>query len=85
MNVTFPLYLIYRKIYTVSMERKKSEQPEKIRRKVVRKERRLTVRITDPLYEAIENRAYEENKSISTIIVESVIKHLDFKMPPKPD
>jgi len=67
------------------MEQKKSKKPEKTRRKVVRKERRLTVRITDPLYEAIENRAYEENKSISTIVVESVIKHLDFKMPPKPE
>jgi Skp family chaperone for outer membrane proteins len=67
------------------MDKEKSQKQVNVRRKAVRKERRLTVRFTEPLYDAIETRAYQENKSISTVIIESAMKFLDFKMPPKPE
>ena len=67
------------------MMKKKSDNTPKTRRKAVRKECRLTVRFTQPLYEALDHKAYEENKSNSTIIIEAVMKYLDFKMPPKSD
>jgi hypothetical protein len=59
---------------------KKSKKPVK-RRKAIRKEMRVAARITPELWEAVSKRAYEENKSVSIILVESLIKYLDFKMP----
>jgi len=60
----------------------KQKDPSVKHWKSVRKDVPVTVRFTKPLYQAIVARAYDENKSISAVIVESVRKHLDFKMPP---
>jgi len=55
----------------------------KKQRKRLRKERRVTVRLNDELFVATEDRAYQEAKTISGVILEALIKHLDFKMPPR--
>jgi hypothetical protein len=59
-----------------------STNPKK-RRKIIRKEARVAARITPELFEVVSKRAYEENKSVSIIVVEALIKFLDFKMPTK--
>jgi hypothetical protein len=48
----------------------------------VKKDERIAARVTRELYDALQKRAYEENKSGSVILVEALIKYLDFKMPP---
>lgn len=48
----------------------------------VKKDERIAARVTRELYDALQKRAYEENKSGSVILVEALIKFLDFKMPP---
>jgi predicted DNA binding CopG/RHH family protein len=53
--------------------------------KHVKKEGRVSIRISYPLLKAVEKKAYEEDKSISAVIVEGVRKYLNFKMPPMPD
>lgn len=50
-------------------------------RKEIRRERRIAARITEELFQAASDRAYEEHKSISSLVVEALIKYLDFKMP----
>jgi hypothetical protein len=52
------------------------------RRKEIRKEQRVAARLTQELYDALQLRAYQENKAISVILVEALIKHLNFQMPP---
>lgn len=52
-------------------------------RKVIRKEMRVAARITQELYDALQHRAYQENKSASIVMVEALMKYLDFKMPPR--
>lgn len=51
-------------------------------RKEVRKEQRIAARITQELYDALQDRAYRENKSGSVVMVEALIRYLDFQMPP---
>lgn len=51
-------------------------------RKEVRKEQRIAARITQELYDVLQDRAYRENKTGSVIMVEALIQYLDFKMPP---
>jgi hypothetical protein len=48
----------------------------------VKKDERIAARVTRELYDALQKRAYEENKSGSVILVEALIRFLDFKMPP---
>jgi hypothetical protein len=60
------------------MEKKKNSKHWKN----VRKDVRVTVRFTEPLHRAIDKRAYEENRTVSAVIIEAVRKLLDFKMPP---
>lgn len=60
----------------------KKIQNEIKRRKLVRKEKRVAARLTDELYNAIQERAYRENKTGSIIMVEALMHYLDFKMPP---
>jgi len=50
--------------------------------KDIKKNQRIAARITQELYDALQTRAYQENKVTSTILVEALIKYLDFKMPP---
>ncbi len=52
------------------------------RRKDVRKEQRVAARITQQLYDVLKERAYSENKATSVVLVEALMKYLDFKMPP---
>jgi hypothetical protein len=59
----------------------KKVQPDR-RRKPVRKERRIATRLTEDLFNALQQRAYEENKSASVVLTEALIKYLNFKMPP---
>jgi predicted HicB family RNase H-like nuclease len=56
---------------------------EKEHRKEIRREKRIAARVTEELFEAASARAYEEHKTVSTIVVEALIKYLNFKMPPK--
>jgi hypothetical protein len=51
-------------------------------KKEVKKTQRIAARLTQELYDALHARAYQENKVASTILVEALIKYLDFKMPP---
>ncbi|MGB7567036.1 MAG: hypothetical protein WBM07_04195 [Chitinivibrionales bacterium] len=60
----------------------KKFQKEIKRRKLIRKEKRVAARLTDELYNAIQDRAYRENKTGSIIMVEALMQYLDFKMPP---
>lgn len=55
---------------------------EKEHRKEIRREKRIAARVTEELFQAASERAYEEHKTISTLVVEALIKYLDFKMPP---
>ena len=48
-------------------------------KKEVRKATMVATRLTQELHDALHRRAYEENKSASVIVVEALIKHLDFK------
>lgn len=57
----------------------------KKQRKLIRRERRIALRVTEELFEAMNDRAYQENKTASGVMVEALIKHLNFKMPPRPD
>ncbi len=81
--VTIHLSLIFAKIYTYSMEKDSNKKSETTHRKAIRKEHRLTIRFTEPLYKEIETRAYEENKTVSGFIIQAMIKFLNFKMPPR--
>jgi hypothetical protein len=53
----------------------------KRQRKVIRREQRIAARVTEELYIALQDRAYEKHKTMSTLVVEALIKYLDFKMP----
>jgi predicted DNA binding CopG/RHH family protein len=46
-----------------------------------RKEIRVTVRFSEPLYTAIAKRAYQEDKTVSAVIIEAARTLLDFKKP----
>ena len=52
-------------------------------RKDVRREKRIAARVTEELYEAASQKAYEEHKTLSTLVVEALMEYLDFKLPPK--
>lgn len=52
-------------------------------RKPAKKEKLLAARVSPELYKAVSDRAYEEQKSASAIIVEALRKYLNFKMPPR--
>ena len=56
---------------------------DKERRKEIRREKRIAARVTEELFQAASERAYEEHKTISNIIVEALVKYLDFRMPQK--
>lgn len=56
---------------------------EQEHRKDIRREKRIAARVTEELFEAAAERAYEEHKTVSTIVVEALIKYLKFKMPTK--
>jgi uncharacterized protein (DUF1778 family) len=58
---------------------------EKKKKKLVVREQRIAARVTQELYEALQERAYTEHKTMSNLVVEAVIKFLDFKMPPEPE
>lgn len=60
----------------------KINKPEK-HKKAIRKEMRIAARITQELYDALQQRAYDENKSASIVTVEALMRYLDFKMPPR--
>ena len=57
---------------------KKLGRPEK----EVTKETMVAARLTRELHAALHKRAYEENKTASVIVVEALIRFLNFKMPP---
>ena len=52
-------------------------------KKEIKKTQRVAARLTQELYDALQLRAYQENKVASTILVEALIRFLDFKMPPR--
>jgi predicted HicB family RNase H-like nuclease len=56
---------------------------EQEHRKEIRREKRIAARVTEELFEAASERAYEEHKTLSTLVVEALMKYLNFKMPPK--
>lgn len=49
--------------------------------KIIRREKRIAARVTEELYNALQNRAYWEHKTMSTLAVEALIQFLHFKMP----
>ena len=51
-------------------------------KKEVTKGTMVAARLTQELHDALHKRAYEENKTASVIVVEALIKYLNFKMPP---
>jgi len=62
------------------MKRKRKQgRPEKM----VRKDERIAARITRELYDALQKRAYEEQKNASIVMVEALMQYLNFKMPPR--
>jgi hypothetical protein len=80
------LFYVNRLIYLIviggkkmAVKAKKMGRP----RKEIKKNQRIAARITQELYDALQTRAYQENKVTSTILVEALIKYLDFKMPPR--
>lgn len=54
-----------------------------IRRKEVRREKRIAVRVTQDLFDVLKQRADEELKAISVVVVEALRAYLNFKTPPK--
>jgi hypothetical protein len=57
---------------------------DKKRRKQIRKEKRVGVRMTEQLYEAVSVQAYKEHKTISSLIIDLLVKYLGFEMPVVP-
>jgi hypothetical protein len=49
--------------------------------KIIRREQRIAARVTEELYTALQDRAYQEHKTMSTLVVEALIQLLNFKMP----
>jgi hypothetical protein len=49
--------------------------------KVIRREKRIAARVKEELYNALQDRAYQEHKTMSTLVVEALIQFLGFKMP----
>jgi uncharacterized protein (DUF1778 family) len=52
------------------------------KRKQVLREQRIAARVTQELYNALQEKAYIAHKTMSNLVVEAVISYLDFKMPP---
>lgn len=53
----------------------------KTHKKVKRWNQRIAARISDELYNALQDRAYREHKTMSTLVVEAIIKYLDIQVP----
>jgi len=51
------------------------------RKKVKRWNQRVAARISDELYNALQDRAYQEHKTLSTVVVEAIIKYLGIQVP----
>jgi predicted DNA-binding protein len=50
-------------------------------KKLKRWNQRIAARISDELYNALQDRAYREHKTLSTVVVEAIIKYLGIEMP----
>lgn len=50
-------------------------------KKVMRWNQRVAARISDELYNALQDRAYHEHKTLSTVVVEAIIKYLGIQVP----
>jgi hypothetical protein len=61
------------------------QQKQKKERKTrdLKREKRIAFRVTEELYAALSDRAYNEQKLFSTVMTEALIKYLDFKVPPR--
>jgi uncharacterized protein (DUF1778 family) len=54
---------------------------KKRRGMLIKREKRVAARITKELYQALEKRAFQEHKTMTTLVIEAIMKYLDFKMP----
>jgi hypothetical protein len=67
-------------MYILCMEKKqkKERKPREIKR-----EKRIAFRVSDDLYNCLVDRAYNEQKLMSTVMTEALVKYLDYKAPPR--
>jgi hypothetical protein len=56
----------------------------KKKRKLVRREERVSARVTTGLYAALEERAVHEEKKLSEVVVAALRAYLDYKASPPP-
>jgi hypothetical protein len=76
--------MLNRRTILKERRRKMTKNPKKKRRKAkaVRKEERVSARITQGLYEAVKLRAHQEQKPTSFVLLDALSKYLDYKVPP---
>jgi hypothetical protein len=65
-------------ILGMEKEKKKERKPRELRR-----EKRIAFRVSEDLYKSLADRAYNEQKLMSTVMTEALVKYLDFKAPPR--
>ena len=54
---------------------------KKKRNTLIKRDERIAARISTELFEALQDRAFREHKTMTTLVIEAVMKYLDFKMP----